>query len=156
MSITWEEALGLSFVKTKCEVLEEKAVSKKQSEMIDRQQKVIELLKQGVIIADIAKQLGVNQATIYHDIYEWSKTELASFIQGEWIELHVRMKYRRVEEAYRVTSNLLAKFHEKQANVAVNFSNVNQGDISAQVNELIRIGDERQLRRKSHQTTLSL
>jgi len=144
MSITWEEALGLTPPDSVsiCKMSQNVTNTPKKASADSRRSQVIDLLKKRKHPSKIAEQFNVTVRTIYRDVDEWMKSNLGSYLMVEWLQLSAEMKESDSAEVFQAITKLLLKYVEKQTKVEVNINQTSQIDISSQVNELIRIGRE--------------
>jgi IS30 family transposase len=134
MSISLEEALGLPTKTQQTATLTPKKVyiQQENAEMID-------LIRQGLDITEIAKRLNVDRSTLYRRFDEWVKTEQASYLVYEWHQQYefIKQDPETKTKAFEALTKLVMKILEKQAKVEVTVNN--QTNITSQVNELIKI-----------------
>jgi AcrR family transcriptional regulator len=120
MALSLEESLGLPPPKMRQNATPKAEVTPKQLAILERQNRIVAAILQRKDITVIAKELGVDRATVYRNFEEWAKTEQAAHLQIEWLQQYEQMKLDDPFRAFEALTKLVMKLIEKQAKIEVN------------------------------------
>jgi len=129
MSISWEEALGLTTPSKSVEPatrkmhknaqITEKVLTPKKQAIDNRKKQLVKLLRNVPSVPAAAKQLQVHHTTLYRDLADLSGDEQAAYIRSKWYHLLDRLEQDHEVELFNALTRVVTKFFEKQANVEV-------------------------------------